>query len=99
MGNPASRISTPSSTSLAAIRSFSGTVMLQPGDCSPSRSVVSKIQTRLFIVGGCSIAIVGVRIGLVKFILLEGWISGVNGRWVVGAGEIGFDCAIFLIFL
>jgi hypothetical protein len=43
MGNPASRISTPSSTSFLASRSFSGTVMLQPGDCSPSRSVVSKI--------------------------------------------------------
>ena len=37
IGKPASRISTPSSTSFAAIRSFSGTVMLQPGDCSPSR--------------------------------------------------------------
>jgi hypothetical protein len=28
------------------MRSFSGCVMLQPGDCSPSRSVVSKIMTR-----------------------------------------------------
>ena len=28
-------------------RSFSGCVMLQPGDCSPSRSVVSKMRTRL----------------------------------------------------
>ena len=46
IGNPASRMSTPSSTSLRAIRSFSGTVMLQPGDCSPSRSVVSKMYTR-----------------------------------------------------
>src|SRR5579871_5191068 len=49
IGKPASRISTPSSTSFCAMRSFSGTVMLQPGDCSPSRRVVSKIQTRLFI--------------------------------------------------
>src|ERR1019366_1266324 len=46
MGKPASRMSTPRSTSFRAIRSFSGTVMLQPGDCSPSRSVVSKIVTR-----------------------------------------------------
>src|ERR1700678_3881247 len=99
MGKPASRISTPSSTSFAAMRSFSGTVMLQPGDCSPSRSVVSKIQTRLFIVGGYSIAIVGVSGGLVKFILLQGWISGVNGWWAVERGEIGFDCAVFLFFL
>ena len=57
IGKPASRISTPSSTSFPAMRSFSGTVMLQPGDCSPSRRVVSKIQTRLFIVGRYSIAI------------------------------------------
>ena len=39
----ASRMSTPRSTSFAAIRSFSGMFMLQPGDCSPSRSVVSKM--------------------------------------------------------
>jgi len=46
MGNPASITSTPSSASERATRSFSGWVMLQPGDCSPSRSVVSKIRTR-----------------------------------------------------
>src|SRR3569833_2912623 len=38
--------STPSSASARATRSFSGWVMLQPGDCSPSRRVVSKINTR-----------------------------------------------------
>ena len=43
MGNPASMMSTPSSASLWAMRSFSPTVMLQPGACSPSRRVVSKI--------------------------------------------------------
>src|SRR5512138_524272 len=46
IGNPASMTSTPSSASAFATRSFSGCVMLQPGDCSPSRSVVSKISTR-----------------------------------------------------
>src|ERR1017187_801533 len=46
MGKPASRMSTPSSTSFRAMFSFSGTVMLQPGDCSPSRRVVSKMYTR-----------------------------------------------------
>ena len=46
MGKPASRTSTPRSASVAAIRRFSRTVMLQPGDCSPSRRVVSKIVTR-----------------------------------------------------
>ncbi len=45
-GKPASMTSTPSSASARAIRSFSGCVMLQPGDCSPSRSVVSKMRTR-----------------------------------------------------
>src|SRR6185312_15296960 len=45
-GKPASMTSTPSSCSARATRSFSGCVMLQPGDCSPSRSVVSKISTR-----------------------------------------------------
>src|SRR5262245_45889493 len=45
-GNPASMMSTPSSASARATRSFSGCVMVQPGDCSPSRSVVSKIRTR-----------------------------------------------------
>src|SRR5882724_8759577 len=44
-GNPASITSTPRSASERATRSFSGWVMLQPGDCSPSRSVVSKIST------------------------------------------------------
>jgi len=45
-GKPASMMSTPRSASAFATRSFSGCVMLQPGDCSPSRSVVSKIITR-----------------------------------------------------
>ncbi len=45
-GKPASMTSTPRSASARATRSFSGCVMLQPGDCSPSRSVVSKIRTR-----------------------------------------------------
>src|SRR5262245_13922460 len=45
-GKPASMMSTPSSASARATRIFSGWLMLQPGDCSPSRSVVSKIRTR-----------------------------------------------------
>ena len=38
-------MSTPSSASLPAMRTFSLVVMLQPGACSPSRSVVSKMKT------------------------------------------------------
>ena len=44
-GKPASMISTPISSSIDAISSFSAWVMVAPGDCSPSRSVVSKITT------------------------------------------------------
>ena len=47
MGNPASMISTPSAASARATSSFSAMFMLAPGDCSPSRNVVSKILTRL----------------------------------------------------
>jgi hypothetical protein len=40
---PASMISTPSRASCLAIMTFSSMFMLAPGDCSPSRRVVSKI--------------------------------------------------------
>ncbi len=46
MGKPASITSTPSSASASAMRSFSSRFMEKPGDCSPSRSVVSKTMTR-----------------------------------------------------
>src|SRR5208337_723103 len=46
MGNPASITSTPKRSSCWARCSFSCTFMLQPGDCSPSRSVVSKMVMR-----------------------------------------------------
>src|SRR3984885_14239698 len=42
MANPASRTSTPSAAIWWAKRSFSSWCMVQPGDCSPSRRVVSK---------------------------------------------------------
>ena len=44
---PASMISTLSASSCFATSIFSFRFMLQPGDCSPSRSVVSKILTVL----------------------------------------------------
>src|SRR5437763_438453 len=46
MGNPASITSTPSRASWVAISSFSCVLSEIPGDCSPSRRVVSKISTR-----------------------------------------------------
>ena len=50
IGKPASMTSTPSRASWWAISSFSLVFSEMPGDCSPSRSVVSKISTRL---GSC----------------------------------------------
>ncbi len=44
MGKPASMISTPSCSRARAISSFSFRFMEAPGDCSPSRRVVSKIR-------------------------------------------------------
>src|SRR5579884_436341 len=46
IGNPASITSTPSRASCWAISSFSCVFSAMPGDCSPSRRVVSKIRTR-----------------------------------------------------
>jgi hypothetical protein len=46
MGKPASMMSTPISSSTAAMRRFSSRFIDAPGDCSPSRSVVSKMKTR-----------------------------------------------------
>ena len=46
IGKPASMMSTPSRASWFAISSFSALLSEIPGDCSPSRSVVSKIRTR-----------------------------------------------------
>ncbi len=44
-GKPASITSTPSRARARATSSFSAEVSVAPGDCSPSRSVVSKNRT------------------------------------------------------
>ena len=46
IGKPASSTSTPSSAKHSAIRSFSSMFIEKPGDCSPSRKVVSKMMMR-----------------------------------------------------
>ena len=46
IGKPASMMSTPIASSSSATSSFSSSVMVAPGHCSPSRRVVSKIRTR-----------------------------------------------------
>ena len=48
-GKPASITSTRSRSSCLAMRSFSSRVMDAPGLCSPSRSVVSKMISRLLL--------------------------------------------------
>src|SRR4051794_19509105 len=47
-GKPASITSTPRRASWCAISSFSPGLSEMPGDCSPSRRVVSKMMTRSF---------------------------------------------------
>ena len=46
IAKPASMTSTPISSSSWAILTFSATVIEAPGDCSPSRRVVSKMMMR-----------------------------------------------------
>ena len=46
IGNPASITSTPISSRTSEMRSFSWRFIDAPGDCSPSRRVVSKMKTR-----------------------------------------------------
>ncbi len=57
IGKPASMMSTPISSSRSATSSFSSSVMEAPGDCSPSRKVVSKIRTRSL--GDALVAVMG----------------------------------------
>uniref|UniRef100_M4BT40 Uncharacterized protein n=1 Tax=Hyaloperonospora arabidopsidis (strain Emoy2) TaxID=559515 RepID=M4BT40_HYAAE len=46
IGKPASHTSTPRTLKLRAMPSFSLRLSVAPGDCSPSRSVVSKSRRR-----------------------------------------------------
>ena len=64
IGKPASITSTPSRASWCAISTFSWVCSEMPGDCSPSRSVVSKMWTR-----SCSDTDPGPLIGLSSFSL------------------------------
>src|SRR3954467_10559137 len=62
IGKPASMTSTPSLASCWAISSFSAVFSEMPGDCSPSRSVVSKICTRS--IGFLSVSVCGLLLRL-----------------------------------
>jgi hypothetical protein len=76
MGKPASMMSTPISSRSWAISSFSSWVMVAPGDCSPSRSVVSKMTTR-----GCwSVCAMGNVLDVLAVLVRFGRCSPPSGR-------------------
>src|SRR5579875_895808 len=71
IGKPASITSTPSRVSCWAISSFSDGLSEMPGDCSPSRNVVSNRMTRsgsgaVFIARAPSVSILGLLLVLVR---------------------------------
>ena len=59
IGKPASMTSTPISSRILASSSFSSSDMEAPGDCSPSRMVVSKMTTRSLAASGVGAVISG----------------------------------------
>ena len=63
IGKPASITSTPSRASWCAISSFSCLFSEIPGDCSPSRRVVSKIFTRSFSLRSMSLPVTSSAFG------------------------------------
>ena len=81
IGKPASITSTPISSSRVAICSFSSRFIEAPGDCSPSRRVVSKMMTRFL-----SLAV------LVVFMAQFLWSTGTDAS-IVPLNTIAFLCA------
>ena len=70
IGNPASMMSTPSASSWRASWSFSSMRIENPGACSPSRRVVSKMVSRLPDIGFLLSTFVAVRLPQVQFIVI-----------------------------
>src|SRR5439155_22459316 len=88
MGKPASMVSTPSFASWRAIRIFSSVFMEKPGDCSPSRRVVSNLRTTSM---GCASTVVTQILPLlVKFIFILHLIilPYTDGRGIHGSERI-----------
>ena len=75
IAKPASMTSTPISSSSWAILSFSGTVIEAPGDCSPSRKVVSKMMMR------------SSRLRLLAWLDRPTWPCSLSGGWSTFAGS------------
>ena len=82
IGKPASMMSTPRRASCWPISSFSRVLSVMPGDCSPSRSVVSKISDALGGVLRCW----GRAIGGHGEILLTKGLRGIGGPAHPGVG-------------
>ncbi len=74
IGKPASMMSTPRRASWCAISSFSPLFSEIPGDCSPSRRVVSKILTRSFSLRSMTLSLL--LAGPTRF----PWVCGCCGR-------------------
>src|SRR5262249_21581662 len=89
IGNPASMMSTPRAAKARAISSFSAMFMLAPGDCSPSRRVVSKIRTRFASGGPLVVDLAGVVVLIVRLFSLSFGVIGflLDARPTDGASE------------
>src|SRR4051794_33440104 len=78
IGKPASMMSTPSRASCWAISSFSAVLSEMPGDCSPSRKVVSNSRTRFGSSGIEDMSFFSVLRWLGS--LLQDWFAASGGR-------------------
>src|SRR6185437_3939376 len=85
IGKPASMMSTPSRASWCAISSFSCLLSEIPGDCSPSRRVVSKIFTRFCSVRSMSLP--NSLLGLPEIPLICGYLRPPRAIPPEGGGE------------
>jgi hypothetical protein len=71
IGNPASMMSTPIASRKSATSSFSSKVMVAPGHCSPSRSVVSKMSTRFLSLRSLVLSVMGLILLLTRARFIE----------------------------
>src|SRR5260370_30130292 len=93
IGKPASTTYKAGFSSVRASRSFSSTFMEKPGDCSPSRRVVSKMPT--LSIGSPSVS-TPPRPVIVQFIILVLWID-ISYIYAGGVGRM--DLAELHVFL
>ena len=91
-GKPVSMMSTPSSSSARAITSFCGGLMLQPGDCSPSRRVVSKMRMRGVVIRSMVVTGKSPRQRVRRLAGGKGKRQGMRGRWPCRASAVVCGC-------